>query len=93
MSREPTQWVLVERVPGEFVDDPLADLLQDAAASSRVGRVPAGNPCPQSGWWYTPAKLGSCRYFRQGEVFPRIEDSDYGDTFWLWSQDQTSPSP
>lgn len=93
VSREPTQWVLVERVPGEFVDDPLANLLQDAAASLRVGRVPAGASCPQSGWWYTPAKLGSRRYFRQGEVFPRIEDSDYGDTFWLWSQDQTSPSP
>ncbi|MFT4247071.1 MAG: hypothetical protein QM581_03405 [Pseudomonas sp.] len=55
-------------------------------------RVYYGEHCPLAGWWYTPAKADSRRYFKQGEVFPKIEGSDYGDTFWLWSQDQTSPA-
>lgn len=40
-------------------------------------------------WWYTPAKVDSRRYFKQGEVFPQIVKSDYGDTFWIWDRDQT----
>ncbi len=85
VSREFTQWILVERVPGEFVDDPLADLLRGDLASGRVERVPAGQPCPVAGWWYTPAEIDSRRWFKEGELFPEIEGSDYGDTFWLRS--------
>lgn len=88
-GRSPTRWILVERVPGEFVDDPLADLLQGNVRSMRVERVPAGEACPMSGWWHTPAKAGSRRLFKEGEVFPKIEGSDYGDTFWLWSSEQS----
>jgi len=88
VGRAPTRWVLVERVPGEFVDDPLADLLAGKDASVRIERVPAGTPCPETGWWYTPAKADSRRHFKQGEVLPKIEGSDYGDTFWLWSPEQ-----
>lgn len=87
-ERRPAGWILIERVPGEFVDNPLTDLLQDNAALIRVERVPAGKSCPQSGWWYTPAKSDSRRYFKQGESFPNVEDSEYGDTFWLWSPNQ-----
>lgn len=83
----PSDWILVERVPGEFVDDPLADLLQTDSASARIERVPAGQPCPRTGWWHTPAKLDSRRRFVEGEVFPAVEGSDYGATFWLWSQE------
>lgn len=90
-GRAPTRWILVERVPGEFVDDPLEDLL-DGTAEARVERVPAGAACPHSGWWHTPAKIGSRRHFKQGETFPRIENSDYGETFWLWASDQSNPS-
>lgn len=82
-----TTWTLVERVPGEFVDDPLADLLQTDSASDRIGRVPAGQSCPRTGWWHTPAKLDSRRRFVEGEMFPVVEGSDYGATFWLWSQE------
>lgn len=53
--------------------------------------VPAGQPCPESGWWHTPAKVGSRRYFKQGDVMPKIEGSSYGDTYWLWDADQESP--
>ncbi|WP_434026407.1 PoNe immunity protein domain-containing protein [[Pseudomonas] boreopolis] len=60
-------------------------------AAQTPGRVPAGDPVPQTGWWYTPAQIGSRRHFKQGEVFPEIEGTDYGSTFWLWSPDQTTP--
>lgn len=35
-------------------------------------------------------QTGSRRHFRQGEMFPRIENSDYGETFWLWASDQST---
>ena len=80
-------WTLIERVPGETIpfDAGLGTI------ESKPGRVPAGESCPRTGWWQTPAKAGSRRHFRQGERFPKIEDSDYGDTFWLWAQDQSDP--
>lgn len=65
-------------VHGEVLSDP--------------NRVPAGGPCPQSGWWHTPAKANSRRHFNHDEFFPTIDGSDYGATFWLWSKDQSGPS-
>lgn len=59
--------------------------------SAAVKRVPAGQPVPRSGWWHTPAKANSRRHFKQGDLFPKIEGSDYGDTFWLWDLDQSQP--
>lgn len=52
--------------------------------------VPAHQPCPEAGWWFTPAKTGSRRYFKQGEIMPSV-GGDYGDTFWQWSPDQSAP--
>jgi hypothetical protein len=67
-------------------------LLLGAVVQDVPRRVPAGQYCPLAGWWYTPAKADSRCYFKHSEMFPKIEDSDYGETFWLWSQDQTPPS-
>jgi hypothetical protein len=53
--------------------------------------VPAGQPCPEAGWWFTPAKQGSRRYFKQGETMPDV-GGDYGAVFWQWSPDQSAPS-
>ena len=50
-----------------------------------------GHPCPQTGWWHTPAKAGSRRYFKEGTVMPEIKGSGYGATFWQWSHDQETP--
>ncbi|WP_082874694.1 type VI immunity family protein [Burkholderia sp. MSMB1589WGS] len=56
-----------------------------------VNREPArqsvrgGNPCPEAGWWHTPAKAGSRRYFEVGEIMPVIEGSSWGTTNWHWS--------
>lgn len=56
-----------------------------------ISRVEAGKPASRSGWWFTPAKQGSRRYFKQGDVLPEIEGSTYGATFWQWSPDQSDP--
>ncbi|AXV70346.1 hypothetical protein CJO74_14250 [Ralstonia solanacearum] len=53
-------------------------------------RCEAGEACPKSGYWMTPAKAGSRRYFQQGEVMPTVT-SDYGSTIWQWDNDQSDP--
>ncbi|KVN85725.1 type VI immunity family protein [Burkholderia ubonensis] len=50
--------------------------------------VRGGNPCPEAGWWHTPAKAGSRRYFEAGEIMPVIEGSSWGTTNWHWSPSQ-----
>lgn len=52
--------------------------------------VPANTPCPEAGWWFTPAKADSRRYFKQGELMPSL-GGDYGVTVWQWAPDQSVP--
>ncbi|WP_323117999.1 type VI immunity family protein [Burkholderia alba] len=47
--------------------------------------VRGGSACPEAGWWHTPAKVGSRRYFEAGEIMPVIEGSSWGTTNWHWS--------
>ncbi|MBI3381155.1 MAG: hypothetical protein HY019_04030 [Aquabacterium sp.] len=62
------------------VDDVEADQAGVAASPSARLRCPAGQPCPRTGWWFTPAAEAQ-RHFEQGEIMPRVE-SDYGETIW-----------
>ncbi|MGF6094876.1 hypothetical protein [Pseudomonas sp. 18175] len=79
---------------------PSMDSVAKAAAVEKAQPAPteptlrkaAGELCPKSGWWFTPAKANSRRYIQQGIAFPAIEGSDYGTTFWQWSPDQSAPS-
>ncbi|SFZ77390.1 PoNe immunity protein domain-containing protein [Chitinimonas taiwanensis] len=50
-------------------------------------RCEAGQPCPQAGYWFTPAKVDSRRTFKQGDIMPAV-DSAYGATIWQWGADQ-----
>ncbi|SEO09756.1 protein of unknown function [Duganella sp. CF517] len=54
-------------------------------------RVEGGEPCPQTGYWFTPAIADSLRYFKQGEIMPVSADSQYGATIWQWSTEQLPP--
>lgn len=54
-------------------------------------RCEGGQPCPREGYWFTPAKIGSRRYFEQGEVMP-IFKSDSWATIWQWDQNQKPPT-
>nr|WP_255674090.1 hypothetical protein [Cupriavidus sp. UGS-1] len=83
-------WTRVRRVEGESVADGLADLSAATEVRQSV-RVPGGDVCPRSGWWFTPSRAASRRYFNQGESFPIVEGSEYGVTFWQWDVDQSHP--
>ncbi|CAJ0887008.1 hypothetical protein R20233_03203 [Ralstonia sp. LMG 32965] len=75
-----------DRVTSDF-DTPLG---LDGYPLSRL-RCEAGEHCPQAGWWLTPAKANSRRYFKAGEVMPSFERSSYGATIWQWDIDQSGP--
>ncbi len=76
-------WYLVERD---------TDALQDAPAPSPAEpqrrRLAAGERCPESGFYFTPASSGSRRRFEVGDIMPGF-DSTYGATFWQRDKDQT----
>jgi uncharacterized protein YjbI with pentapeptide repeats len=55
------------------------------------GRAVAGDRCPRSGFWFTPAKVGSRRYFSEGDAMPMVE-SDFGSVIWQWDQNQSPPT-
>ena len=67
-------WILIERIADEGGSDNSLDVENIKALSSQS--------CPRSGYWWSPAKKSQSRYFEQGEIFPKIENSDWGETIW-----------
>ncbi|MGC1331059.1 PoNe immunity protein domain-containing protein, partial [Pseudomonas sp.] len=67
------------------------DLVQYARETGRRDhpeetlKVYAGGNCTRSGFWYTPAKSNSKRFFSLGEFMPEFKDSSWGATIWYWS--------
>jgi hypothetical protein len=59
-----------------------------SSSSSQTSRVDAGKPCIKSGFWFTPAQKDSRRYFNQGEIMPKFDNSAWGDTIWYWSGEE-----
>ena len=86
--------IMVSGVPVPSMDSVAKAALEKAqpAPPEPTLRKAAGELCPKSGWWFTPAKANSRRYIQQGTAFPAIEGSDYGTTFWQWSPDQSAPT-
>ena len=85
---------MVSGVPVPSMDSVAKAALEKAhpAPPEPTLRKAAGELCPKSGWWFTPAKANSRRYIQQGVAFPAMEGSDYGTTFWQWSPDQSAPT-
>lgn len=71
-------------VAGARANKHLADESSDTPERGRCG---AGQPCPQAGFWFTPAKVNSRRHFKAGEVMPQV-GGDYGATIWQWDFNQ-----
>lgn len=46
--------------------------------------VKGGEPAPKSGYWFTPAKENSRRYFNEGDIFPKFDLNDWGIIHWQW---------
>lgn len=68
-------WYLVERT-GD-----LGTVTPGMAAC--VHRVPAGETCPETGFYVTPANAASRKLFQKGEVMPDFA-TGYGSTIWQW---------
>ncbi|UZD54993.1 PoNi-like cognate immunity protein [Caldimonas aquatica] len=64
-----------------------AELSEQSPGGPTRLRCEAGQPCPREGWWFTPAKADSRRFFKQGEVMPAF-GTDYGLTIWQWDERQ-----
>ncbi|UEP40317.1 type VI immunity family protein [Burkholderia sp. B21-005] len=67
------------------IPDPPTIVPQPVKCEPARQSVRGGSPCPEAGWWHTPAKAGSRRYFEVGEIMPVIEGSQWGTTNWHWS--------
>jgi hypothetical protein len=82
LEKKDCTWYLVERAAD-------ADEVQPSAAieSAQTVRVAAGLACPESGFYFTPARAGSRRLFQRGDVMPDF-GADYGTTIWQWDGDQ-----
>lgn len=71
---ENTTWVLVERIADK------GGSAQTIQAENLKGL--AGEICPRSGQWWSPANQSEKRYVEQGEVFPEILNNTWGKTIW-----------
>jgi hypothetical protein len=56
------------------------------APSSQSLRCDAGQPCPRTGFWTSPAFKGGRRPFQQGETMPHIEGNAWGATIWYFDE-------
>lgn len=58
-----------------------------ANQTSQLLRVAAGELCPQTGFYFSPALPDSRKRFVEGEVMPSL-NSTYGQTIWQWDEIQ-----
>jgi hypothetical protein len=72
-------WTLVERDAGA-PHSPSFALTQSV-------RVDGGNQCPKAGYYFSPAKANSRRWFKRDELMPILE-SEYGLTIWQYDDNQ-----
>jgi hypothetical protein len=86
-TTRPCKWYFVEKVEGEFDDEPEEASIRPRIEVERL-KVEGGLVCPKEGWYKTPAIANSRRYFKVGEVMPKSMGSDYGQTIWQWDEQQ-----
>jgi hypothetical protein len=78
LERKDCTWYQVERASDSD------DAQQSAALETTPAlRVAAGQSCPETGFYFTPARANSRSLFQQGDVMPDL-NADYGTTIWQW---------
>jgi len=75
-------WTLVERA-----SDTGVTYTPPTLATKITHRLRAGDICPQTGIYLSPARIDARRRFEQGEIMPDLE-SNYGETIWQWDVNQ-----
>lgn len=71
-------WILIERIADE------GGSAESIQIETKI-KI-AGNICPESGFWWSPANHSQSRYFQQGERFPEVENNAWGETIWYLEQ-------
>lgn len=79
------KWYFVEMIPNEY--DEYETSPQPIRQASPAHRVASGQPCPEDGYYFTPAASDSRRHFSAGEQMPDL-DATYGKTIWQWDVQQ-----
>jgi hypothetical protein len=51
-----------------------------------LAAVRAGQPCPQTGHWFSSAMARSRRFFNKGDVMPAFEHLKAERTQWFWAE-------
>jgi hypothetical protein len=74
-TSRPCKWTFVELIEGEYEDYDDNDI---PGVIHKHVRVEAGEPCPEDGFYMTPARLDSRRYFKAGEIMP-----DFANPNWM----------
>jgi hypothetical protein len=82
LEKHPCIWTLVERISDTGGKSTAPTLIAKTAH-----RVPAGQPCPEAGYYFTPAHQDSRRKFAKGEIMPEL-NTQYGATIWQWDPRQ-----
>jgi hypothetical protein len=75
-------WYVVERAAESESTEQ-----SDVAEPIQLKRVAAGQPCLETGFYFTPAHPGSRRLFQKGDMMPDL-GADYGRTIWQWDMKQ-----
>lgn len=57
------------------------------AANKDWARIEAGERCRETGFYFSPALMGSRRKFSCGDLMPDL-GTDFGRTIWQWDQKQ-----
>lgn len=78
------EWIFVEQIHGESEDWSEKTIVEKTVSGPRVA---AGERCPQEGYYFTPARADSRRYFAKAELMPHL-GGDYGVTIWQWDTNQ-----
>lgn len=85
---ELADWDFFHNVALSFQD---ARKLQDRkrvdAATVGAIRSNAGQTCPRTGYWFTPARENSRAYFEEGQTMPDVGGT-WGTTIWQWDEQQ-----
>ena len=80
------RWYYIELVTGEFEESGELEAARDRH-QPETARFGAGEHCPIMGFYFTPARHNSRRFFNQNELFPD-ESSSYGATIWQFDTNQ-----
>lgn len=78
---KPCVWTLVE------IDDTVSLMSPKSLIPQSSHRVHGGSSCPETGYYFTPAKANSRRRFNEGEKMPDFS-TDYGACIWQWDSSQ-----